>query len=302
MSTVDDLLHGAIDMHVHGYPDVGLRLRGPVEDVDLVTLARARGLRGFVLKSHFWPTMDRVYQLYDRLAIDDAQFTVFSSITLNQITGGLSPMSVEAAAGHGAKVIFLPTWGSDHDHQEVGFVRRLGIDPDFPSFAGYLKTNAIHVVDDRGDVVPAVHEIIEICKARGLVLCTAHVHNEESLAVGRAAAAAKFDRLVHSHPCSPAIRAPIELMIAMADLGALVEFTPVGPPNAADAYAAIRAIGPERCILTTDAANSYRPTQPPQAEYYARYVTALMELGITGDEIRTMIVTNPSRYLGIAVS
>jgi hypothetical protein len=300
MMDIDEFLVGAIDMHVHGYPDIGLRSRGPIEDVDIVTLARARGMRGIVLKSHFWPTMDRVYQLYDRLAIDDATFTVFSSITLNPIAGGLSPMSVDAAAGHGAKVVFLPTWGSEHDDHERGFVRRAAIDPDFPSFAGYLKTSAIRVLDDRGAAVPAINEIIEICKARNLVLCTAHIGADESLAVARAAKNAGFTRLVHSHPCSPAIRASIDDMVAAADLGALVEFTPVGPVNVSEAYAAIRAIGPGRCILTTDAANAYHPEQVPEAEYYGNYVRALMELGITPAEIRTMIVDNPCRYLGIA--
>src|SRR4051812_5386192 len=47
---------GAIDMHVHSHPDVFGR---SMDDIDVATLARAKGMRGILLKNHVVTTADR---------------------------------------------------------------------------------------------------------------------------------------------------------------------------------------------------------------------------------------------------
>src|SRR6266508_629032 len=47
---------GVIDMHVHSHPDVFGR---SMDDIDVATLAKAKGMRGIVLKNHVVTTADR---------------------------------------------------------------------------------------------------------------------------------------------------------------------------------------------------------------------------------------------------
>src|SRR5262245_64801791 len=47
---------GVIDMHVHSHPDVFGR---NMDDIDVATLARAKGMRGIVLKNHISETASR---------------------------------------------------------------------------------------------------------------------------------------------------------------------------------------------------------------------------------------------------
>ena len=83
------------------------------DDLAVLRLARAYGIRGWVLKSHLWLTTDRAAAL--QRAARDLGFTVYGSITLNPPMGGVSAAAVELAAAHGARVVFLPTWGAAAD-------------------------------------------------------------------------------------------------------------------------------------------------------------------------------------------
>ena len=47
---------GVIDMHTHTHPDVFGR---NMDDIDLATLAKARGMRGIVIKNHISETASR---------------------------------------------------------------------------------------------------------------------------------------------------------------------------------------------------------------------------------------------------
>jgi hypothetical protein len=297
----DELLQGAIDLHVHGYPDMGLQHRARLEDITMVELARDYGLRGIVLKSHFWPTMDRAYLLNQRLASET--FTVFSSIVLNPIAGALSPMSVEAAAAHGAKLVYLPTWGACHDHEQRGIVFQRVLEPNFPSIPRELDAHgALAIVDDQGRLRPEVGEIIEICKERDLVLCTGHVSPKESMAVLRAAHAAGLRKLVATHPFAAFIGTSKEEAREFVRFGAVLEFTFSGsislnnPLLIRQVADLVREFGADHCVLTTDVFFEYHPPQP---EAFRMFAHQLHFAGISESEIRTMIVTNPARLLGL---
>ena len=51
-------LVGAIDIHVHAAPDSTPR---SIDVIDLARLAKSRGMRGLVLKSHYEPTASMAY-------------------------------------------------------------------------------------------------------------------------------------------------------------------------------------------------------------------------------------------------
>lgn len=298
LRATDPVLKGAVDMHVHGYPDVGLGWQMRTDDLSMVRLARDSGLAGIVLKSHFWPTMDRALILNERL--DDPQFIVYGSITLNHLVGGVSPMAVEAAALHGARVVFMPTWGSRNDHGHGGVVRREVIDRVLPTFGPRLETGAITVVDGNGRLQPEARDVLAVAREHCMVVSTAHVSVLESLAIAAAAAEIGLDRLVFGHPFSRSVRADLSVMREMADLGALVEMTHTHtvmadpPARIADIHQAITALGAQRVLLTTDV---FFPWQPPQAESFRMFVGQLRDQGCSEEELRTMVVDNPARLL-----
>ncbi|MBV9746373.1 MAG: hypothetical protein JO099_21665 [Acidobacteriia bacterium] len=51
----------------------------------------------------------------------------------------------------------------------------------------------------------------------------------------------------------------------------------------------IRAVGPERCLLSTDLGQTINP---PVAEGFALFAQTLLDGGFTVEEVRRMAVTN----------
>jgi hypothetical protein len=230
-----------------------------------------------------------------------SRFTVWSSITLNPLIGGLQPTTVEAAAAHGAKVVFFPTWGSRNDHGHGGVVRRQVIDKLLPSFGPYLDAAAIQVLE-HGALHPAVTDILEVAKGLDLVVSTGHLSVVESLAVAEAAANIGFRRLVFAHPFSPSIAASTSFIDDIAATGAIVELTavltmlPKPPVRLLDIYETIRRIGANRVVISSDVFFNWLP---PHAEMLSMFVGQLRSLGVTDAEFTAMLVDNPANLLGV---
>ena len=86
-----DITRGAFDLHVHIDPDV---IRRRITDLELAHRFLERGLRGFVLKSHYTSTAERAAVV--RAAVPGIQ--ALGSIALNAAVGGLNALAVEVAA------------------------------------------------------------------------------------------------------------------------------------------------------------------------------------------------------------
>ena len=290
------LLRDGIDLHVHGQPDVSRRFANRGADVEVARLAHAYGLRGWVLKSHLWPTMDRAGLIRD--ALTDIDFEVYGSITLNPPAGGVSVTVVELAASHDAKVIFLPTWGSAADVERGGYIpTRLTIVA--PSFPPYAAAHAISLTDGNGALTGAVREVLDACRDLDLSVATGHAGLDESRAVAEYCAG-NGARVLITHPLHY-IDKPSKLT-EFTQLGAFVEFCnapllhPDGHLGIRDVYAALEAVGPERSVLTTDIFSRWVPPEPEALRMFAEQ---LSYLGISAGDIRQMLVANPRRFLGL---
>jgi hypothetical protein len=293
------LLRDGIDLHVHGQPDVSRRFANRGADVDVARLAHAYGLRGWVLKSHLWPTMDRAGLIRDSLT--DIDFEVYGSITLNPPAGGVSVTVVELAASHDAKVIFLPTWGSAADVARGGYIPdRLTLSA--PSFPRYASAHAISLTDGNGSLTGAVREALDACRALDLSVATGHAGLSESLAVAEYCAGIGA-RVLITHP-QHYVDKPGQLT-RFTDLGAFVEFCnapllhPDGHLTIRDVYAGLEAIGPQQAVLTTDIFSRW---VPPEPECFRMFAEQLSYLGISADDIRQLIAANPRRFLGLPES
>lgn len=103
-------------MHVHSHPDVFGR---NMDDVDVANIAKARGMRGIVLKNHISETASRA-----ALAMRAVPgIEIFGGIVLNKAVGGVNPDAVEwmhRVYGGRGKIVWLPTFESDRHVKTFG--------------------------------------------------------------------------------------------------------------------------------------------------------------------------------------
>src|SRR6266852_9671626 len=97
-----EALQGAYDLQVHVAPDV---IERRIDDIDLAKEFLAHGLRGFVLKSHYFPTAERA-KVVSRAV---PGIHAYGALTLNHSVGGLNPVAVELAGRSGNKIVWMPT-------------------------------------------------------------------------------------------------------------------------------------------------------------------------------------------------
>ena len=87
---------------MHVAPDVIARR---IDDLDLAKEFLERGLAGFVLKSHYFPTAERA-QIVNKVV---PGIRAYGAIVLNHSIGGLNPVAVELAGRSGCKIVWMPT-------------------------------------------------------------------------------------------------------------------------------------------------------------------------------------------------
>jgi hypothetical protein len=281
----DPILDGAIDLHVHSAPDVDAR----VADDPAVAAAYAEaGARAILLKNHYLVTSDRAY-----LARQAAPtLEVFGGIVLNKQVGGLNPAAIRAMAqitGKYGKVVWFPTRDAEN---------HLRVDP--------RDDTPVKVVDDGGNLLPGARECLNVIAGEGLALFSAHISPAEVLTLFREAAAMGVTKLLVTHAMAPWPNLTIAQMQEVAALGGLLElvalFTlPTAPLNAtrapAEYAAAIKAVGAQHFVLSTDLGQAVNPIHPLG---FKTFLMEMMQAGITQDEIALMTRTNPARLLDLA--
>jgi uncharacterized protein DUF6282 len=96
MSVAPDFLEGAVDLHVHSAPDVGLRR---FDDIELAREAACAGMGAILIKSHQNSTVERAF-LVSRIV---PEIPVYGGLVLNETVAGLNPAAVRLAMSMGAK-------------------------------------------------------------------------------------------------------------------------------------------------------------------------------------------------------
>lgn len=291
---LDQYLEGAIDLHCHVYPEMTLEHEARQDDVSLVEGMQAAGMGGVVLKSHFWPTVERAYYLAQRVP----DLRVFGSITLNRVAGGVDPLVVDAAGRQGAKVVFFPTWDSANDRATGGFSRRVR-----ERLPTYFDDDlaGIAVTDGDGKLIPAAEHVLDAATRFGMLVCTGHLSPHEGFQVMESARQRGLP-CVFSHPLSGSVGASLENMRTAVELGAVVELCALQTMSLNRHIAPsllveiVTAIGAENCVFSTDAFNDWAPPAP---EMLRMGIGQLLQCGLDEAAIRALTVTNPRRLLGI---
>ncbi|MBV9173191.1 MAG: cytosolic protein, partial [Chloroflexi bacterium] len=195
--TIDGLLDGAFDTHIHSAPDV---LPRKFNDLELAQRFKARHMAGFVLKSHYICTADRATLV--NAVVPEVQ--AFGAIALNNSVGGLNPLALDIAGRLGNKVVFLPSVDNANELENVQGQRDESKLPYWMSIAREMRALGIagswlNVTED-GKVTEATRQCLEIIAKHDMVLATSHIRPSEVTPVVRAAREAGVQRIVITHP------------------------------------------------------------------------------------------------------
>lgn len=273
-------LAGVIDIHVHAAPDSTPR---SIDAISVARMAKARGMRGLVFKSHYEPTASMAYLV--RQVVPGLE--VFGGIDLNLTVGGMNPSAVEHMAditgGYG-RFVWMSTFDSEaqvrYNHENRPFVR----------------------VSRDGQLLPETRQVIAVIARHNLVMATGHNSAEDGLLLIRESRAQGVRRMVVTHAMVAPIHMSIPQMQQAAQMGAYIEFTYNGligkskEFDFADYAKAIRAVGVDHCILSSDMGQPGNPLHP---DAMAAFIKGMSEQGLSASEIDQMTKINPAHLLGL---
>jgi len=273
-------LNGVIDIHAHTSPD---RVPRSIDAIDLARLAKQRGMRGLVLKNHYESTAAQAYLVRKEVP----GIEIFGGIDLNLTVGGLNPAAVEQMSlmqgGYG-KVVWMPTY--DNENQ-----------------VKYSKENRPFVsISKNGHLLPEAEQVIDRVAKHQLTLETGHSSAEDGLLIVHEAHMRGVQHIVVTHAMAAPVLMTIPQMQQAARDGAFIEFVysstlganaVVTIPEFANA---IRAVGPNSCILSSDLGQPQNPLHP---DGMLMFFQALLKEGIPQADIDLMSKTNPAKALGL---
>jgi Family of unknown function (DUF6282) len=284
-------IEGAYDLQVHVAPDIIARR---IDDLGLAREFLSHGLKGFVLKSHYMSTAERAKVV--TAAIPGIK--AYGAITLNHSVGGLNPVAVDIAGRSGAKIVWFPT--VDAENETAGLPT--GGNKKLPFWAEIQREiSAMGIAPPRMTVLDstkraitaATRSCIELIAKHDMVLATGHLGRHEIFPLVKTAREMKVRKVLVTHAEFPSQDLTAEEQVQLADMGATIEhcFTTMHTGKAPwpTVIDSIRAVGPERCLLSTDLGQTINP---PVAEGFALFAQTLLDAGFTADEVRRMAVTN----------
>lgn len=288
-----ELMQGAVDMHVHSAPSLFPRL---VDHAEAAEGAKSMGMKAVVLKEHHGYTSDRMY--FVRRLVSGIE--VYGGVVLNNAVGGINPFAVDAAIKLGARIVWLPTLSAKNHLDQMG-------GPEFGSFMkqeekGKIVEKPVRVVDEKGHLLPEVYEVIDLIASHDLILATGHLSISEVKLVVKTAKQRGVKRLYVNHP-EFIVNGTIEEQKELANMGAFIEHPaifmyPMWPTKAGmdGIVEMIKAVGPERTILSTDLGQLHNP---PPWEGLRMFLRVLLEKGIPKEDLKKMVQDNPAYLLNI---
>jgi hypothetical protein len=290
MVDIDNLVRGAIDMHIHSAP-----VDMPCLDaLEIASQARQAGMRAIVLKHHSFPTAPLAHLV--RQVVPG--ISVFGSICLEYDIGGLNPHAVEASAKlGGAKVVWMPTISAANSRDKL---KKMDHGP-----GPNLKGAGYSIMDENGALLADIEGILSLVKEFDMVLASGHMSPGETLALFKAARKAGIEKLVVTHPSNTEVvdqALSLEDLRQLVKMGAFIEHTAIitmpGPynHNPTETAELIKAIGAQHCIMSTDLGPKLTP---PPVEGMKIFISSLLGLGITPNEIELMVKVNPAKLLGL---
>jgi hypothetical protein len=167
-----------------------------------------------------------------------------------------------------------------------------------------LEGDGFSILDAENKLVPEIDKILAIIKKYDMVLANGHISPKETFALFEAAQKMGINKLVVTHGLwtNGMVRFTLDELKQLGQMGAFIESCYVGflptdfrndPKPIADA---IKFIGAERCIMSTDLGQYYNPST---AEGMRMFIALMLKYGISAPEIEFMAKKNPAKLLGL---
>ena len=281
----DPILEGAIDHHIHVYPDFVQRN----QDMLQVAMDAARAkMRAVAFKDHYNLTAGCAYLVQKHvdalLAREELPngVEVYGGIGLNF---GMNPEVVRIALQYPrCRMVWFPTF------EATGYYRAAGKGP-----------GGVPMVDKGGKVLPEVIRIMEIATKNRAGIGFGHTDFFELRPL--AAAAKEVDaRVVLDHPLLELNKLTMDEMKELVDLGAYVGtycqpmlpslYQPVVDPF--ETFRVVREIGAERCIAASDFGQLLHVDAIAGMRIFIR---GMLAFGATEGELEWMFKKNPAHLL-----
>ncbi|MEM3703601.1 MAG: DUF6282 family protein, partial [Candidatus Bathyarchaeia archaeon] len=265
------------------------------DEMEVCAEARRLGMRAVVFKSHYVPNAARMLFLRKNIQGIDA----FGGIVLNPHVGGLNPYAVDACLRFGGKVVWMPSlfsaahqkWLREHQATTYGA---------FAKETARLPPKGIYILNDHGELLPEVVEILGLIADANAILATSHLSVEESEILVKEAKNHGVKKIVITHPYMSVPNMPRNVQIKLAGQGAFLEhcLSPLTPMwlsvTIDEVVQCIKEAGPEKCIIATDLGQTHNP---PPVEGLRYYICSLMERGLSPSDIEIMVKKNPEKLL-----
>jgi hypothetical protein len=246
-------------------------------------MAKARGMRALVMKNHYEPTASLAYVA--RNVVPGLE--VYGGIDLNLTVGGMNPSAVEHMAnitgGYG-RFVWMSTYDSEaqvkYNKEDRPFVR----------------------VSHDGQLLPETKAVIAVIAKHNLIMATGHNSANEDQLLIQEARVRGVKGIVVTHAMVEPIHMTVQQMQQAARMGAYIEFTYNGligknkEFDISDYAKAIRAVGVDHCILSSDMGQPGNPLHP---DALVAFMKEMREQGFTLAEVDRMTKVNPALLIGL---
>ncbi|MPZ14647.1 MAG: hypothetical protein GEU73_09540 [Chloroflexi bacterium] len=283
----DELLVGAIDTHIHAYPDFVFRAQDMVE---VAVDAAQAGMRAVCFKDHWNISCNAAYLAQRHIDYMVEKDDLARGVSVYGGFGtchGMNPEAVRIGLQYpNFKMIWFPTFTS------YGFWRS----------AGHPEHEGVRLVDEStGRVLPETVRVLELAAEHRVGVGLGHTDFPELLPVVQAAKDVGA-RVVLDHPLLELNKLLLDEMKQLADLGAFIGtycqpmipslYQPVCDPM--ETIRTMKEIGAERCIIGTDFGQVMHVNSLDGMRIFLR---ALLAFGMTREEIFLMVRDNPAKLL-----
>lgn len=278
-----NLLKGAYDLHIHSAPDV---VKRKATDVEIARKVVEAGMKGYVIKSHYFNTAGRAAIIREMFP----ECNAVGAVVLNNSVGGLNPNTVEMAAKAGTKIVWFPTMDAQNMWDFLAESKApvpFGAASSNPS-----EVKGIRVLVD-GKLAEPVYDILDIICQNDMVLATGHISKHESLALFKEAQRRGIKKMIATHAEFPATYAKIEEQKEYIRCGAVIEHNYLTIINQEFTIERlkehIKGVGAEHVILSSDLGQYMNPHPTEGFETFLKNVIAS---GISEEDVRRMTVKN----------
>lgn len=284
----DPLLAGVCDLHVHAMPDSRPR---SVSEPGMMLDAQQAGYRAVMFKSNDFSCHDRAFVISQMVS----GIKCYGSICMNRVHGDrVNPYAARRAVettGGLCRCIWMPTLDAAYHYRCEG-----------------RTDEGIAVVDDRGNVLPEVVEVMEICAGASIMFAAGHSSPAECFALARKAREVGVGKFVVTHANSAWWMITHDQIRQCIDLGAYIELCylpclwgegcqmPQYTRQPMDEFVGYATLDPSRTFISTDLGQA---VMPHPVDGMRDCITRLAEAGVSGHDIDLLVRTNPAHLLGL---